>query len=161
MEPETYVRAYLAELLDGHGAHIPFSAAVEGIPMDLAGRRLPHLDHTLWQLVDHIRICQWDIVAFSRDPAHVSPEYPSGYWPREDGPADAGTWERALAAVQQDTETMKAMILDPANDLFQPLAHGDGQTLLREAVLIADHNAYHIGQIVDLRMLLGIKVRDW
>ena len=161
MNKERYVREYLVDLLDGGGAHISFDKAVQDFPTEMLGQRLPNLDHTMWQLVDHIRICQWDIAEFSRDPKHVSPEYPGGYWPREDTPADPAEWQRSIDAIHRDLAVMKELVLDPENDLFVPFAHGSGQTLFREAILIADHNAYHIGQIVDLRMLLGVKVKDW
>ena len=161
MTNDETIRGELTRTLSGRGAHIPFEAAVEGFPYELVGRRVDRIPHTMWHLVEHMRIAQWDIVDFCRDPAHVSPEYPKGYWPQVDGPESREAWEESLAAFARDLEDMKAMVSDPESDLYTPFAHGDGQNLLREAVVLTDHNSYHLAQIVDLRMLLGVPVRDW
>jgi hypothetical protein len=155
------LRKQLLYHLSGHGAHIDFAAAVEGFPFELAGKRVPNLDHTAWQLVFHLQIAQWDMVAFCTDPKHVSPKYPSGYWPESDSPADQEQWKRTVASFQSDLEAMVDLVKDRGNDLFTPFAHGSGQNLLQEAIQIIDHNSYHIGQLVDIRMLLEVPVRDW
>jgi hypothetical protein len=105
--------------------------------------------------MEHLRICQWDILEFSRDPNHVSPEFPDGLWPAADAPANDVAWEQSIAAFRRDHEAMCDLVADPATDLFAEIPHGQGQTILREALLVADHNAYHIGQLVMLRRCLG------
>ena len=111
--------------------------------------------HTALELVEHMRIAQWDILEFSRNAKHVSPEFPSGYWPATEAPPDAAAWEKSLEAFRADLKAMEQLVEDPKTDLFARIAHGDGQTILREALLVADHNAYHLGQLVMLRRLLG------
>jgi len=111
--------------------------------------------HTPWRLLEHLRIAQWDILEFSRNPKHVSPSFPDGYWPRSDAPPDAAAWDRSVAAFRADLKAMQDLVADPATDLFALLPHGEGQTILREALLVADHNAYHLGQLVMLRRALG------
>ena len=161
MDEMSKLREQLAYHLSGHGAHIGFEAAVEGLPFDLTGKQVPNLAHTAWQLVYHLQIAQRDILEFSRNPAHVSPEYPSGYWPKDPAPVSEEQWRETTLAFQKDLKAMVDLIKDPDNDLFAPFAHGSGQNLLREAILIIDHNSYHIGQLVDVRMLLRAPVRDW
>ncbi|UCF96994.1 MAG: DinB family protein [Spirochaetaceae bacterium] len=161
MEENSKLREQLAYHLSGHGAHIDFDTAVEGMPFELTGKQVPKLAHTAWQLVYHLQMAQSDILEFSRNPAHVSPEYPSGYWPKAPAPADEEQWQGTIASFREDLQAMIALVKNPDSDLFTPFAHGSGQNLLREAILIIDHNSYHIGQLVDIRMLLGIPVRDW
>ena len=161
MNQEEDMRNRLAGLLDGKGAHISFFDAVEAFPVDLAGARVDRIPHTAWHLVYHLRIAQWDILEFSRRADHKSPEFPRGYWPEDDGPASADRWHEEIAAFGRDLDAMKRLVVDPAGDLFTPFTYGSGQNLFREALVLADHNAYHIGQLVDLRMLLGVPVRDW
>lgn len=161
MNQEEEIRNRLAAMLEGRGAHISFANAVEGFPFDLAGARLDRIPHTAWHLVFHMRIAQSDILEFSRRPDHESPEYPGGYWPEEDGPENTDRWHEEIAAFERDLEDMKQLILDPKSDLFTPFPYGSGQNLFREALITADHNSYHIGQLVDLRMLLDVPIRDW
>jgi len=111
--------------------------------------------HTPWRLLEHLRIAQGDILRFSIDPQHVSPEFPAGYWPEGDAPPDPGAWDRTVAAFRADRKAMRDLMADPATDLFAPRPHGQGQTVLREALLVADHYAYHLGQLVTVRRLLG------
>src|SRR4029079_18998670 len=106
-------------------------------------------------LLEHLRLAQWDILEFSRDPKHVSPKWPEGYWPASPEPPDAGAWEHSVATSRRDLQAMKELVADPRSDLHAPFAHGEGQTMLREALLVADHNAYHLGQMVLVRRLLG------
>ena len=148
------VREHAATLLAGRGAHVPFEQAVAGVPEDLRGVVPANSASSLWQQLEHLRLAQWDILEFSRDPRHVSPEYPGGYWPAAAAPPD-GAWQRSVDAFLTDRAAMIRLISDPAADLHRPLPHGTGQTLLREALVLADHNAYHVGQIVLLRRLLG------
>jgi hypothetical protein len=148
------LRAQLAKLLQGRGAHVPFEQAVAGVPEDVTGVIPPAAETSLWQQLEHLRIAQWDILEFSRDPAHVSPQWPEGYWPTAAAPAE-GAWQESIDRVLADRAAMVALVSDPEADLHTPFAHGSGQTLLREALVVADHNSYHVGQIVLLRRLLG------
>ncbi len=148
------VREHAAELLSGHGAHLPFERAVADVPDRLRGVVPEGAASSLWQQLEHLRIAQWDILEFSRDPAHVSPDFPDGYWPATAAPP-ASAWQRSVDAFLADRDAMIALIRDPQADLCRRIPHGTGQTLLREALVLADHNAYHVGQIVLLRRLLG------
>jgi hypothetical protein len=149
------LREHLLYLLRDGGAHLDFDKAVTGLPPALRGRKPPGQPHTPWRLLEHLRICQWDILEFTRNPRHVSPRFPDGYWPAGDAPPDDAAWDRSVAAFRADLKAMQDLVADPAIDLFVPLPHGEGQTALREALLVADHNAYHLGQLVLLRRLLG------
>ena len=141
-------------LLTTGNAHVSLEDACQGLTPALINTSVPGLPHTIWQLAEHLRIAQWDIVEFCLNPAHVSPEFPGGYWPAPTPPADAATWQATLQALADD-RTRFLEHLRRAPDLLAPLPHGTGQNLLREALLIADHNAYHVGQIVLARQLLG------
>jgi hypothetical protein len=149
------LREHLLALLRWSDAHVDFDKAIAGVPAALRGAKPPGLPHTPWRLLEHMRICQWDILRFSIDPQHTSPEFPDGYWPKGDAPPDAGAWNESIAGFRADLQAMMDLVADPKTDLFTPLAHGDGQTILREALLLADHNAYHLGQLVTVRRLLG------
>jgi DinB superfamily len=149
------LREHLLYLLRGGGAHLDFDRAIAGLPPELRGARPDGVPHTPWRLLEHLRIAQWDILEFSRNPRHVSPRFPDGYWPGGDAPPDPNAWDRSVAAFRADLLAMQELVADPATDLFAPLPHGEGQTLLREALLVADHNAYHLGQLVVVRRRLG------
>jgi hypothetical protein len=149
------LRDHLLYLLRGGGAHLDFDKAVAGLPPELRGAKPAGQPHTPWRLLEHLRICQWDILEFSRNPKHVSPTFPDGYWPQGDAPPDAAAWDRSVAAFRADLKAVQDLVADPATDLFARIPHGDGQTILREALLVADHNAYHLGQLVLVRRLLG------
>ena len=149
------LRDHLLYLLRGGGAHLNFEAAVADLPSALRGAKVPELPHTPWRLLEHMRIAQWDILEFCRNPRHVSPPFPDGYWPAGNAPPDATAWDRSVAAFHADLRAMQDLVADPATDLFVPIRHGEGQTVLREALLVADHNAYHLGQLVVVRRLLG------
>lgn len=154
-DPHKSLREHLLYLLRDGGTHLHFDKAVADIPPALHGRTVPPVPHSPWRLLEHMRICQWDILEFSRNPKHVSPNFPDGYWPRGDAPPDDRAWDRAVDGFRTDLGAMCALVADPATDLFAPIPHGDGQTVLREALLVADHNAYHLGQLVVIRRLLG------
>ncbi len=153
---EKILRAHLLNLLSGKGAHVEWKAAFDGVPANLRGARPNGLPYSLWELLEHMRIAQWDILEFSRDAKHVSPEWPAGYWPASSGPADAKDWEKSLKEFARDLEAMKRLVANPKTDLFARIPHGTGQTILREALLVSDHNAYHLGQVLTVRRLLGI-----
>jgi len=152
---DSSLRRHLVYLLKGGGAHLSFDEAVKRFPVALRGIKPAGAPHTAWQLVEHLRIAQWDILEFSRNAKHVSPEFPDGYWPKSDTPPTARAWNQSLNAFRRDLQAMIALVSKPSTDLFARIPHGDGQTVLREALLVADHNAYHLGQLVLLRQTLG------
>ena len=149
------LRRHLVDLLQGGNAHVEFDQAVGGLPAELRGAKPPALPYSVWRLLEHMRIAQWDILEFSRNPKHVSPEWTDGYWPQGDAPPDDAAWEQSVKMFRADLKAMQEMVTDPSTDLLARIPHGDGQTILREALLVADHNAYHLGQIVAVRRLLG------
>jgi uncharacterized damage-inducible protein DinB len=155
MNTDKALRDHLLYLLRGGGAHLDFESAIAGLPAKLRGARPAGVPHTPWRLLEHMRLAQWDILEFSRKPGHVSPKFPEGYWPQEDGPPDTAAWDRSAAQFRADLQAMQDLVADPATDLFAAIPHGEGQTVLREALLIADHNAYHLGQLVVVRRALG------
>jgi hypothetical protein len=149
------LREHVLYLLGGGGAHVSFEKAIAGIPPDLRGVKPANLPYSAWSLLEHMRIAQWDIVEFSVNPNHVSPDWPDGYWPEGDaGPSDAA-WKKSVQQFRGDLERMQALVADQQTDLYSPIPHGDGQTILREALLVADHNAYHLGELVAVRRLVG------
>jgi hypothetical protein len=149
------LRTHVIELLQGGHAHAAFDAAVSGFPVDQAGEKPAGMAHSAWQLLEHMRIGQWDILEFTRNPKHISPQWPEGYWPERDAPQAKQDWTQSVRSFRSDLKAMVELIADPASDLLAPFPHGKGQTLLREALLVADHNSYHLGQLVMLRRLLG------
>jgi uncharacterized damage-inducible protein DinB len=149
------LRDHLTELLRGGHAHATFKQALDKLPAELRGKKAPRAPYTIWQLLEHMRIAQWDILEFSRNPKHVSPKWPEGYWPDGSSPANEPAWDKSVRSFRRDADAMIELVCDESNDLFAPLPHGTGQTLLREALLLADHNSYHLGQIVVVRRLLG------
>ena len=155
MNPDQLLRRQLADFLDWHEAHAGFHDAVENFPAELRGKVPDRLPYSAWQLLEHIRLALWDILEFSRDAKHKSPPWPDGYWPNTAAPPNARAWNRSVEAIDQHLEAMRELVRDPARDLLKPMPHGSGQTLLRELLLVADHNAYHIGQLVLVRKALG------
>lgn len=149
------LRQHVVNLLNGGNAHATFDDAVKNFPPELRGKKPKGAEYSAWQLLEHLRIAQWDILEFSRDPKHQSPEWPSGYWPAQPAPPDEKAWDKSVRAFRRDLKELCDMVADEAVDLFARIPHGDGQTVLREALLAADHNAYHIGQLVLVRRLLG------
>lgn len=154
------LREHLLYLLKGRGAHLDFEHAVAGLPEELRGAKPHGVPHSPWRLIEHMRIAQWDILEFSRNPRHVSPSFPDGYWPQGDAPPHKEAWDEILRQFRADHQAMHDLVADPAVDLFAPIPHGDGQTILREALLVADHNAYHIGQLVVVRRALDAWPED-
>jgi hypothetical protein len=149
------LREHLLYLLRGGGAHLSFEDAVAGLSPSLRGVKPASLPFSAWRLLEHLRIAQWDIVEFSINPQHVSPAWPEGYWPQGDAPPSDAAWKKSIQQFRHDLKRMQALVANPRTDLYSPLAHGEGQTILREALLVADHNAYHLGQLVLVRRLLG------
>ena len=147
-------------LLRGGGAHLSFDEGIEGLPPTHRAAKPSGVPHSPWRLLEHMRRTQRDIVDFVRDPGYVSPEWPAGYWPPTDGPVDDEEWEASLAAFRTDLVTVQELVADPAADLLMPLPHAPDYTLLREALLVADHNAYHLGELVVVRRALGVWTRS-
>lgn len=150
-----FLRKQLVDAMKGHQAHIDFDSAIRDFPAELRGVKPSGAPHTAWQLLEHMRIAQWDILEFSRNAKHESPKWPEGYWPKTDAPPDAQAWDASVQAFQKDARAMEHLVSDAQQDLFRPFEHGEGQTLLREALLIANHNSYHLGQLVYLKKALG------
>jgi uncharacterized damage-inducible protein DinB len=150
------LRSHLARLLDWDDAHVGFERAVDGIPPEWRGRVPKGSPHSLWQLVEHLRLAQEDILDFCLNPHYAEKRWPDDYWPADPEPPDAHAWDRAIAAYRRDVAAMQKLTKDPKVDLFASIPHGSGQTYLREILLVADHAAYHVGQIVLVRRALGL-----
>ena len=155
MRNDDVLRQHLLNLLKGDGAHADFEAAVRDLPASLRGKRPQGAEHSPWEVLEHLRIAQWDILEFSRSAKHVSPEFPGGYWPTAAGPPNEKAWDKSADAFRSDLKALADLIADESTDLMAPISHGEGKTLLREVLLAADHNAYHLGELVLLRRLLG------
>jgi len=155
MTNDQSLRQHLLSLLHAAHAHVGFDAAFRDLPASLRGRKPQGASHTAWQILEHLRIAQWDILEFSVNPKHVSPDFPAGYWPKTAAPPSAAVWNRSLRAFRADLKAIEKLVEDPKTDLFARIPHGDGQTILREVLLVADHNAYHLGELVLVRRLLG------
>ena len=148
------LRKHVLYLLRGGGAHLSFDDLINSFPADLCNRRIEGLPYTPWQVLEHMRIAQWDILEFSRDANHVSPEFPKGYWPRPDDLGSADLWQKTVEEFRHDVKEMEALVENESTDLHAKIPHGDGQTILREALLIVDHNAYHLGVLTVMSRLL-------
>jgi hypothetical protein len=155
MDKDKALREHLLYVLRGGGAHADFGSVVEDFPVELINEKAANVPYTAWQLLEHMRLAQWDILEFSRNAQHVSPPWPEGYWPKDEERADRKAWEKTIKAFRADLKAMEELVEDPSIDLFAPIAHGDGQTVLREALLVADHNAYHLGALVTIKRTLG------
>jgi hypothetical protein len=149
------LRDQLLKLLRGGQAHADFDAAIKGLPVTARGKRPKGAQHSPWEILEHMRIAQWDILDFSRNKDYAPMKWPDDYWPKTPAPPNAKAWSKSARAFHADLEAMCDLIANPKADLYAPIPHGDGQTLLREALLLADHNAYHLGQLVLVRRLLG------
>jgi hypothetical protein len=154
-ESDRALRRHVIDLLKGGGAHVKFDDVIPAIPAKLRGQRPPGMPHSPWMLLDHMRIAQRDILEFSRNPKYKSPAWPDGYWPRTEAPPNAAAWNESVKNYRKDLKSLENLIASPKTDLFAKIPWGDGQTILREALLVADHNAYHLGQLVDVLRLLG------
>lgn len=149
------LREHVVELLNGKGAHATFDDAVKAMPEKLFGVKPESLPHSAWMLLEHLRLAQWDILEFSRDPKYKAPKWPDDYWPKSAAPPNQAAWDKSVQQFRKDLKAMQDLVSDPKTDLFAKIPWGDGQTILREALLVADHDAYHIAQLVDVRRLLG------
>lgn len=155
MKNDRALRKHLHDLLTEGGAHLDFDSAVKDMPFALQGKVPKGGEHSPWQLLEHLRIALWDILEFSRNSKHVSPKWPEGYWPRTQKPSNQAAWKKSATEFRAHLKAMVALIEDDSLDLFARIPHGDGQTVLREVLLAADHNAYHLGQLVEVRRALG------
>jgi hypothetical protein len=153
--PDKALRQHLLYLLKEGGAHAMFEDVIKDFPAKLRNQKVPNFPHSAGMLLEHLRIAQWDILEFSRNPRHASPKWPEGYWPKTETPPSAAAWTKSIAGFRKDLKAMEALIANPKTDLYASLPWGEGQTVLRDALLLADHNAYHVGQLVTLRRLLG------
>jgi len=154
--PDKLLREHVLYLLDGGGAHVDFDHAIGDWPVQLAGAKVANFPHTAWMLLEHMRIAQWDILEFSRNPRHASPKWPEGYWPATETQPTEKAWKDSPTTFKRDLRAMEQLVANPRVDLYARLPWGDGQTVLREALLLADHNSYHLGQLVMLRRCIGI-----
>lgn len=151
------LRDHLLYLLRGEGAHISFEDLIADFPIEKCGERIEGLPYTAWQVLEHIRIAQWDILEFSRDGKHVSPKWPEGYWPNPDEVGNATLWHETVEKFRADMKEIEALAAESSTDLFARIPHGNGQTVLREALLVADHNAYHLGALAVMSRILKAK----
>jgi hypothetical protein len=155
MPNDAALREHLIDLLTKGNAHATFDQAVKNMPVELRGKRPKGAEHSPWQLLEHLRIAQGDVLEFSRDANYKSPKWPDEYWPTKPAPPDDKAWDKTVRAFRKDLKSMCELVSDAQTDLYAKIPHGDGQTILREALLVADHNAYHVGQLVLVRKMLG------
>jgi hypothetical protein len=155
MNQDQLLREHLLYLLNGGGAHVDFEGVVADFPIKSVHQKIERLPYTAWAVLEHMRIAQWDILEFSRNGKHVSPKWPEGYWPGGDVELGAAEWKKSVEGFRADLAEMKALVADEKTDLFAKIPHGDGQTILREALLVADHNAYHLGVLVTMKRILA------
>lgn len=156
MDSADALRSQLLKLLDWEDAHAGFDAVAAGIPPSHYGSVPPGLPHSPWQLLEHLRIAQYDILDFCRNPQYEELAWPDAYWPSSSSPPSPEAWEESVASFRRDREALKTLAADPDLDLFAAIPHGEGQTYLREVLLVADHTSYHVGQLILVRRLLGI-----
>ena len=155
MQSDRQLRQHVVKLLKGGDAHADFDTAIGNFPVSLRGKKPEHAEHSPWQVLEHLRIAQWDMLEFSRNPRHKSPEFPAGYWPTSQAPPDAEAWDKSAETFRKDLQALCDLVADESTDLFAKIPHGEGQTILREALVAADRASYHLGQLVLLRRILG------
>lgn len=160
MNNDQVLRDHLLFLLRDGGAHADFESVVAGFPLKDVHKKIKDLPYTAWAVLEHMRIAQWDILEFCRNADHVSPKWPEGYWPEQKITADEGKWNGSIAAFRKDLSVIAELVADPSTDLFALIPHGECQTILREILLVADHNAYHLGVLVTMKRLLGAMKDD-
>jgi len=156
MNTDQSLRKHLIELLDGAQAHAAFDNVMDDFPAKKRGEIPKGLPHSAWMLLEHMRLAQRDILDFSRNPKYKPLKWPADYWPKTPAPPNAAAWDESVKSFHDDLEAMKKLVLDSKTDLFPKIPRGEGQTVLREAMLLADHNSHHLGQLIDVRRLLGI-----
>jgi len=156
MNTDQSLRKHLIELLDGAQAHATFDNILADFTAESRGVIPKGLPHSAWMLLEHMRIAQWDILDFSRNSKYKAMKWPDNYWPKSAAPPSAAAWEKSIKSFQNDLDAIKKLVSDPKIDLFAQIPWGEGQTILREAMLVADHNSHHLGQLIDVRRILGI-----
>ena len=162
MNTDKVLRKELIALLKGGNAHMGFDSAVAGFPMKQINTRVPNGSYTVWHLLEHMRIAQWDILEFVRNPDHVSPDFPDGYWPDAEAMASPELWNRTIKAIKADLRGVQEIVRNPHTDFFNPIPHAKAHTVFREILLVADHNAFHVSEMVALRRVLNLKpVREY
>ena len=152
---EQILRRQLDAQLVGGQAYMPLDRAIREFPWALAGKEIDCVRHTAWEILEHMRIAQWDILNFTLDPDHVTPPWPNEHWPKTPAPKNEAAWSKSVETFFEDLASVRALAADPDTDLFSPIPHGTRQTILREILLVADHNAYHLGQFLLIRRALG------
>jgi hypothetical protein len=155
MQTDSQLRQHLVKLLKGGDAHANFDTAIGNFPVGLRSKRPEDVEHSPWEVLEHLRIAQWDILEFSRNPQHKSPEFPVGYWPSTQAPPDGDAWDKSAEAFRKDLQAFCDFVSDESTDLFARIPHGDKQTILREVLVAADHTSYHLGELILLRRILG------
>jgi uncharacterized damage-inducible protein DinB len=155
MADDKALREHLLKLLKGGDAHADFEQAIADFPAELRGKTPKWAEHSPWELLEHLRMAQHDILDFSTNPDYKEKEWPKEYWPAQDAPPDPKAWDRSINAFCEDLKALRALVEDEKTDLFAKISHGNGQTILRDILVVADHNSYHLGQLVLLRRLLG------
>lgn len=156
MGSDRIIREQLTAYLKGGNAHMSFDDAVSGFPMDAINTRVPHGSYTVWQLLAHMRLVQWDILEFVRNPGYISPDFPDGYWPKPDETATPSLWQKTAESFRADLQAMVDLVKDPKTDFFSPIPHAKGYTIFREVLLVGDHNAFHVGELVSIRRILNL-----
>ena len=156
-DPHADLRKHLLELLDGGSAHANFDAVIKDVSPKVRGQRPANFPHSLWMLLEHLRIAQEDILDFSINPKYKARKWPDDYWPQSPEPPSDAAWDKSVREFRRDLKKIQDLVADPKTDLFAKIPWGEGQTILREALLVADHNSYHLAQLLDVRRLLG----DW
>ena len=155
MNSDEVMREQLLALLRGGNSHLGFDNAVADFPLAQINTKPPNVDYSPWHILEHMRIAQWDILEFIRNPAHVSPAWPDDYWPLPAEQADEAGWQQTIDNFRADLKSLQNLVANPATDLYGPLPHAPGYTILREILVVADHNAYHIGEFAILRQVMG------
>jgi hypothetical protein len=155
MNSDKVAREQLLALLRGGNSHMGFDAAVADFPEESINRKPPNVPYTPWHLIEHMRITQWDILEFIRNPDHVSPDWPEGYWPARDKQADKARWEKSIRDFHADLKALQDLVADPNTDLFAPIPHATDYNILREILVVSDHTAYHTGEFAILRQVMG------
>jgi len=157
MNADRVIRKELLALLRGGEAHMGFDKALSGFPMKEINNRVPNSSYTVWHLLEHMRIAQWDILEFVRNPGHVSPEFPAGYWPQSDAMATPALWRKSIKGIRADLKAVQEIVKNPKIDFFSPMPHAKDYTVFREILLVADNKAYHVAELVSLRRVFNIK----
>ena len=155
MTNQNILRQQLVQLLSGRNAHMSFEDAVNEFPMELINTQPPNVPYTFWHLIEHLRIAQWDILDFIKNPNYIAPDWPTGYWPETDSSATPEGWTNSVSQFLRDRKELVELVQNPNIDLFSDLEHAPGYTVLREIIVVADHNAYHIGELGILRQVMS------